>query len=130
MGFYDFYPPSKPREAKGGIRAQGKGAKSWWAKRWMDRLDSYGLGARLSRGRSYARHGQVLSIDIEKGAVSAKGQGARAKPYTVTMKVKTLDASEWESVLEALRSQAVFAAKLLAGEMPDEIETVFTSAHL
>src|SRR6476659_9156083 len=115
-----YYKPSKPREAKGGIKAQSKGGfgASWWAKRWMAVLDSYGIGARLTRGRSYARSGQVLSIDIEKGEVQAKVQGSRPKPYSVTMKVRTLTTAQWETILEALSGQALFAAKLLAGEMP------------
>ena len=32
--------------------------------------------------------GQVLSIDIEKGAVTAKVQGSRARPYRVEIRVE------------------------------------------
>jgi len=132
MPYWDYYEPTRPREAKGGIKAQSKSGfgSSWWAKRWLAVLDSYGLGARLSRGRSYARSGQVLSIDIEKGLVRAKVQGSQAKPYKVTMNVRTLTAAQWETILEALSGQALFAAKLLAGEMPQDIEEVFQSVRL
>ena len=132
MSYWDYYKPSKPREAKGGIKAQSKGGfgSSWWAKRWMAVLDSYGIGARLTRGRAYARSGQVLSIDIEKGVVRAKVQGSQAKPYKVTMNVKTLTPAQWEVILEALSGQALFAAKLLAGEMPQDIEEVFQGVKL
>ena len=91
MGRWDhfrFFKPSVPREAKGGIKAQSKrGAfgESWWAKRWIAVLESFNIGARLGRGRSYARSGQVLSIEIEKGMVKAKVQGSRPKPYEVTI---------------------------------------------
>lgn len=131
MPYWDYYEPSRPKEAKGGIKAQSSSfGKSWWAKRWMAILDSYGLGARLTRGRSYARSGQVLSIDISEGKVKARVQGSRPKPYDVTINVKTLDREEWERVIVALSEQAIFAAKLLAGEMPQNIESVFQSAHL
>jgi uncharacterized Zn finger protein len=131
-GPWDF-KPSRPRQAKGGIKAQSKrggfGA-SWWAKRWIAVLESFDIGARLGRGRSYARQGQVLSIQVEKGLVKAKVQGSRPKPYDVAVQVKTLNAAEWESLIKALARQAIFAAKLLAGEMPDQIEEVFKEAGL
>ena len=125
---YHWFPKSVPIRAKGGIRAQSKRGsfgESWWAKRWMQVLDSFDIGARLSRGRSYARRGQVLSIDIAKGLVQAKVQGSRPQPYKVKMEVKTLGAAEWKKVAKAVSSQAIFAAKLLGGALPAEIEQVF-----
>ena len=132
MSYWDYYEPSRRREAKGGIKAQSKGAfgSSWWAKRWMAVLDSYGLGARLTRGRSYARSGQVLSIDITPGSVFAQVQGSRSDPYEVEMSVSKLSPAQWETILEALSGQALFAAKLLSGEMPQDIEKVFESVKL
>jgi len=67
----------------------------------------------------------VASIVIAKGSVSAAVQGTRPKPYDVAITVKTLSDREWSKVLKSLSVQAIFAAKLLAGEMPDNIEEVF-----
>jgi uncharacterized Zn finger protein len=72
----------------------------------------------------------VLSIDIAKGVVTAKVQGSRPKPYDVTIKVKVLAPAEWQQLLQALSGQALYAAKLLAGEMPHDIEHVFEEARL
>jgi uncharacterized Zn finger protein len=133
MWWREFYPRSKPRAAKGGIKAQNKrGAfgTSWWAKRWIAVLESFNIGARLSRGRSYARNGQVLSIDVQSGEVTAKVQGSMPKPYAVTINVAELSKKEWDKLLRVLSSQALYVAKLLAGEMPQEIEEVFTGAGL
>jgi uncharacterized Zn finger protein len=127
------FPPSRPRRAEGGIRSQSKRGgfgESWWAKRWINVLESFDIGARLARGRSYARGGQVLSIAIEKGKVKAKVQGSRPKPYDITIEVKTLSESDWAKVLDALGRQALFAAKLLAGEMPQDIEPLFQEVGL
>jgi uncharacterized Zn finger protein len=132
----DWYPrfePSRPRRAEGGIKAQakrGQFGESWWAKRWIQVLESFNIGARLTRGRSYARSGQVLSIGIEKGKVTAKVQGSRPTPYDVTIQVKTLSGADWSKVLDALSRQALFAAKLLAGEMPQDIEPMFQEVGL
>lgn len=127
--FYDrYFPPSRPRAAKGGIRAQskrGKFAETWWAKRWTAVLESFQIGGRLSRGRSYARRGQVLSIEVEKGRISARVQGSRPKPYDVEINVKPLGPAAWKKVAAAVAGQAVFASKLLSGEMPREMEDAF-----
>jgi uncharacterized Zn finger protein len=135
MSWWDFpeFPPSRPRVAKGGIKAQSKKGsfgKSWWAQRWIAVLEGFHLGARLSRGRSYARSGQVLDIQVTTGVITARVQGSRPKPYSVEIKVKTLAKSDEEKLGKALASQALFAAKLLAGEMPQDIEQAFTGAGL
>src|SRR5262249_7655520 len=129
-----FFPRSKPRRApKGGIKAQSKRGQfgsTWWAKRWIEVLESFNIGARLTRGRSYARSGQVLNIDVGQGEVTARVQGSQPQPYRVSIGVKELTAAEWKKLLAALSGQALFVAKLLAGEMPQDIETVFKDAGL
>lgn len=130
---WGYFPVSRPRAAKGGIRAQsqrGNFGQTWWAKRWISVLESFQLGSRLSRGRSYARSGQVLSITIESGKVVAKVQGSRPKPYEVRIDVKALSQKNWAKLADVVSSQALFAAKLLGGEMPQDIETAFRTAGL
>jgi uncharacterized Zn finger protein len=130
---YPFFPRSAPRQAKGGIKAQSKQGtfgQSWWAKRWIAVLEGFEIGARLQRGRSYARRGQVLSIKIDTGKITAKVQGSRPKPYSVEINVRTLAKADVAELGRSLSKQALFAAKLLAGEMPPDIETAFAHAKL
>ncbi|MFZ2497438.1 SWIM zinc finger family protein [Methanosarcina sp.] len=130
---HDYYEPTKPIEVKGGIKAKSKRgsfAQNWWAKRWVKTLESFDIGARLSRGKSYARKGQVSSIKIEAGLVRAKVQGSSPRPYSVTIKVRTLTGSEWERLAEKLVLKPIFVAKLLAGEMPEDIDAVFKETGL
>jgi uncharacterized Zn finger protein len=131
--FGRYPPPSRPRAAKGGIKAasqRGRFGESWWGRRWVEVLESFDIGARLQRGRSYARKGQVLSIDVAKGVVEARVQGSRPSPYQVSIKVRPLMPKEWKRLTGELSSQAIFAAKLLAGEMPQDIERAFIDAGL
>jgi uncharacterized Zn finger protein len=135
MGWYDFYhfEPSRPRTVKGGIKAvskRGRFGTTWWGQRWIDTLEGFDVGARLGRGKSYARSGQVLSIDIEKGSVQARVQGSRATPYQVSIALKAHRDAEWEALSQSLRKQPFFAAKLLAGEMPAGFEQVFAAVGL
>jgi uncharacterized Zn finger protein len=88
------------------------------------------MGTRLTRGRSYARQGQVVSIDVEPGIVNAKVQGSQRQPYKVKIQLKPLSDQDWEKVTDAMAAQAIFAARLLAGEMPTDIEDAFRAAHL
>jgi len=134
--YWDNYPhfkPSVPREVKGGIKAQSKRGtfgESWWAKRWIAVLERINIGARLGRGRSYARRGQVLSIEIDKGKVTAKVQGSRPGPYEIKIEIKTLSPANWQKLAKTLSREAIFSAKLLTGEMPPDIEKVFQKAGL
>ncbi len=123
-----FYPPSRPIRADGGIRARSKRGsigEQWWSRRFIDVLESFGLQSRLSRGRNYARSGQVRSLDVGTGHVTATVQGSRVRPYSVRLTVDPLTTRQWRRVTEALAARAIFRARLLAGEMPAEIEEVF-----
>lgn len=132
-GYYGGYGDysSSPLPVTDGIKAKserGSIGESWWSKRWVDVLESFEMGNRLSRGRSYARKGQVLSIEIEKGKVTAKVQGSRPTPYKIAIKLALLKDREWDLVVNAMAEQAIFAAKLLSGEMPKDIEEAFSAA--
>lgn len=130
---YDYYyfKPTKAIKSKDGIKAQSKRgafAKSWWAQRWIAALERLVDSGRLARGRSYARKGQVLSIDETKDGIAARVQGSQRTPYQISIKIKRLTDAEWEKVIDALSEQAIFSAQLLAGEMPQEIEQAFEKA--
>lgn len=130
-GYWEYYKPAKPKKVKNGIRAKsqrGVIGETWWSKRWIDTLDSFNLSSRLSRGRSYARKGQVISINVTKGEVVAKVQGTRKKPYDVEIKLNVLPDKKWDKVTDVMASKAIFVAKLLAGEMPLDIEDAFKNA--
>lgn len=127
MSRYEYYQPSMPKPAKGGIKARsrrGAFVENWWAQQWLNALSTFTNTARLQRGRSYARKGQVLSLEIGKGEIQARVQGSRAKPYRITIKMDTFSAKEWQKVVGLLNDNPLMLARLLAGEMPtDMVET-------
>lgn len=130
---WNYYHENQPIHVKDGIKAKserGEIGSTWWSKRWISTLESFSMGTRLTRGRSYARKGQVISIDVEPGIVKAKVQGSMPKPYNVKIRLKPLSDTDWEKVTDAMASQALFAAKLLAGEMPSNIEEAFHAVRL
>ncbi|NHC34786.1 SWIM zinc finger family protein [Scytonema millei] len=105
-------------------------SREWWSQRWLDLLDSYRFKKRLERGRTYARQGNILSIKFEGSQVLARVQGTDPEPYKVSLYLEKFDDEQWGYVVETMSQKAVYAAKLLAGEMPQNIEEVFTANGL
>jgi uncharacterized Zn finger protein len=126
-------PPSRPRPVSGGLKARSaRGAigQTWWSGRFVEVLEAIGLGSRLQRGRSYARKGQVISLGVDAGMVTARVQGSRARPYRVRIQITAFGKPEWARLEQALAASAWYGAKLLAGEMPEDIEEVFAAQGL
>ncbi|MDN5761622.1 MAG: SWIM zinc finger family protein [Microlunatus sp.] len=126
-----WYPPTKPRRVDGGLKAKtarGEIGASWWSRRFLDVLESFAMGARLTRGKAYARKGQVISLEIRPGEIQASVQGSRARPYQVMITLPVFSELVWAKAEIALSEQALPTAKLLAGEVPPELEEIFTGA--
>ena len=104
--------------------------REWWSQQWLDLLDKYRFKKRLERARNYARQGNVLSIDFEDQKVQAQVQGTQSEPYEVSLWLDQFTDEEWGFVVETLSERAIFSAKLLAGEMPQNIEEVFATNGL
>lgn len=131
--YYQSFERTKPIQTDEGIKARSKRGdftKNWWATRWIKALEKMVDKGRLTRGRSYARKGQVLNIEEGKGGIEASVQGSRRRPYQVTISLQPLSDQQWEQVIDALAERAIFTAQLLAGEMPPEIEEAFTAAGI
>ncbi len=105
-------------------------SREWWSQRWLDLLDSYRFKKRLERARNYSRQGNVLSIEFKGAKVLARVQGSEVEPYKVSLSLEPFSDEEWGYVIETMSKKAIFAAKLLAGEMPQNIEEVFTANGL
>ncbi len=120
--------PGKPIPVDDGIAAttrRGPIGATWWSRRFLASLEAVLVGGRMERGRSYARKGQVVSLAVRPGAVVAVVQGSRPEPYRVRLAMPVVADEEWERIIVTLGSQARFAARLLAGELPHEVEDVF-----
>lgn len=130
-GWDGFPPPTKPRPVVGGVvarSARGDIGEHWWSQRFVQVLESLAIGSRLTRGKNYARKGQVMSLEVSPGRVDARVQGSRRAPYVVTVALAPFPELVWAKVEVALAEQAVHSARLLAGEMPPDLEEVFAAA--
>lgn len=128
-----YTPAPKPRDVEGGLKARSRrGAigQTWWSERFLAVLEALGVGGRLERGQHYARRGQVVDLQVTAGAVTARVQGSRATPYRVRLGVTAFGKLEWARIERALAERARYAATLLGGELPDDLEDVFASVGL
>jgi len=113
-----------PIRVDGGIEARTKrGAigRSWWSKELIGAMEQVADKGRLTRGRTYARSGQVLSMRLEPGAVVGDVQGSQLRPFTATVTVRTLDEEAIAELVEQVRSAPGMLARLAAGALPEEL---------
>jgi uncharacterized Zn finger protein len=128
-----WFDSSGPIRVDGGIAVRAKRGKigeQWWSRTFVDILERTCDPGRLTRGRAYARKGQVIDFELTPGRVVGRVQGSRPKPYQVTIAIPAYDEAQWTRILAALGAQALYRAALLAGEIPHELVGLFDELEL
>jgi uncharacterized Zn finger protein len=123
-------PPEDRRPTAGARRRRRGFGMTWWGEAWVTALEQRARldPNRLPRGRSYARGDTVGELTIAPGEVRAAVQGRRIRPYQVRVRVRVLEAEEWDRVLDAIAAQIGHAAALLDGELLPEVADDVRSA--
>ena len=120
--------PDAPRRVRHGIKFRRKNGLAdlpWTAQAFVEVIqEKASLGAQVL-GMEYALSGQLASFSVDEGLVEAQVQGRAFKPYTVRVSLQHLTPEKWSEVVQLMAKEAMFAAKLLVGEMPLDIEEVF-----
>lgn len=129
-----WYPPRKPpKQVSGGIKPQskrGKFATNWWSLIWVKNFEQGADSGRLSRGRSYARSGQVKDLEIAAGLVKASVQGTAGKPYQITVTLTPYSKEQIEEIYQELSLQPVIVAQLLNNTIPEEYSDLMLKLKL
>ncbi len=122
-----------PRRVRGGVKFKlkaGETPRSWVTQRLL-RVAEQGADAEIYKdGLEYARLGQTKRLTIEETLCEGVIQGRSDKPYTTTLELSQFDAESQERVISAMADQVRYAAKLLSGELPSNIEDVFAPLGL
>ena len=131
--FYRDWPQSSRKKPapKHGIKIK-KAGTTWWGKRWIEALEHVlrGDAGRLARGKTYARAGRTHDLSVNAGKVTASVTGSRSEPYAITIALKQLDDDAWSAAIAGMAAKAQFAAELLGGRMPEQIDEVFVAASV
>ncbi|HWQ66127.1 MAG TPA: hypothetical protein VN372_04570 [Methanospirillum sp.] len=121
--------PHKPKKFEILRSRRGPVGETWWGKKFAEFIERVTEPGRVTRGKSYARNGNVGMVSIKDGVVSAQVAGSYY-PYRVQIMMPQLSPEEWERVLDALSSDTLMLAQLLAGDMTPEIEGVVQEVGL
>ena len=104
----------------------------WWAEQWIRSFEmlfpSNASRSRLAKGRTYARRGQVVELEVGPNGILARVQGSRPRPYQVRLELNRLRRETWGRILHHVAGKAAFQAQLLEGNLPAEIEELFFAA--
>lgn len=132
------WPPGTRIKADG-IRPRSKRgafATTWWGRRFTDAVEEAAGPGRLSRGRTYARAGQVVHLDVgtpgtrTAGRVDATVQGSRTRPYDVVLTLGTWDAETRAELADALAADPGVLTAVLGGTLPEAFEQLCLDAGL
>lgn len=95
-------------------------ATSFWGKAWCENLESYSdYSNRLPRGRTYARNGSVIDLQIGKAAV--RGQVSGSMLYKTSVHVTALAPKRWTDLVKRHASQVGSIVDLLQGRLPQSL---------
>ena len=127
------YPESVPLPRTAGSRRRsgtGAMAASWWSQRFVDVLESYGLGYSHAARAAVSPAGQVLSFDVQAGMLVAQVQGSRPTPYVVTVAAAQPTVEQWASVDGALAYACRVRRSSARGRGAERLEDVFRDASV
>lgn len=131
--FVEFDEASGETTPSGGrvVSSNGRSEHSWWAGRWMRSLAQVLDANRITDGRTCARAGRVTKLEIQPGLVLAEVQSsanATHVPYRVRMATAEFTDTQWDRIIALMGQRAIYAAQLINGEMPEDIDEVFQVA--
>jgi uncharacterized Zn finger protein len=100
-------------------------AKTFWGKAWCENLESYSdFENRLPRGRTYARNGSVVHLEIQPGRISARVSGSEL--YSVEITISSLPDPHWKCVKSQCAGQIGSLVELLQGRLSRSVMDVVT----
>ena len=104
-------------------------SETWWGSRWIQTLRRFGRG--WSRGLTDARGATagIRDLSISPGKVEAVVSGDDGESFELQVRLRTLHDGTWRRVLRRLAGKALYAARLLSGEMPRDIQRVFAQSR-
>jgi len=99
---------------------RGGVGETWWGRKFLEVVMKSNDYIRLNAGKSYARNGQVQWIEASPCSVEAKVSGSYV--YAVRIRFTPLSDDAWKKMLSIISDEASFAARLMAGSVPEAME--------
>ena len=101
-----------------------------WAREWVKMFETFGWGPELAKGKAHSRTKNICELKVSAGTIQADLEESEQHVYHVVIKVYILPPDQWNELLNILADNAIFMAKLLIGEIPEEIDDIFHKAGI
>ncbi|CAN5330410.1 hypothetical protein BH10PLA2_BH10PLA2_20890 [soil metagenome] len=95
-------------------------ASTYWGKAWCANLERYSdYSNRLPRGRTYARNGSVVDLQIKKGTIEAIVAGSEV--YKITINIETLSKPHWTRIKSGCSQSISSLLDLMQGRFEEGV---------
>ncbi|RMI31680.1 SWIM zinc finger family protein [Nocardia stercoris] len=122
--YVDYSQFGKRRPVRGGVETRSRSgafARSWWGRSFLAAIEGVADAGRLTRGRTYARAGQVVNYHLEPGVVTAEVQGSQPRPFTAVLRLRQLRDERLDEVVELMRATPGMLARIASGDLAPEL---------
>ena len=92
---------------------------------WLQMITEIVGEQAMHEGMLAARDGAVRSLSLESGAVAGPVQADAESSLPVRINLPLIDDAGWDRIVQAMACEAVWAAKLLEGVVPQGLEDLF-----
>ena len=100
-------------------------ARTFWGESWCQNLEAYSdYSNRLPRGRTYARNGLVIDLQIEAGRVRAIVTGSSF--YNVEIAIRPLAKKRWDAIKMQCAGKIDSMVELLQGSISKGVMEIVT----
>ncbi len=108
------------------VRIEGRTiAHSFWGKAWCENLESYSdFSNRMPRGRTYARNGSVIHLDIRQGEIEALVSGSEL--YKIKVRIEPVNTKRWTALCRASAGSIGSLMELLQGRLSERVMGIMT----
>lgn len=95
-------------------------ATTFWGKAWCDNLEGYAdFASRIERGRSYARNGSVVDLQIAPSAVTAIVSGSSL--YQIKIDISVVPKPQWSKICRDCAGGIDSLVELLQGRFSTSV---------
>lgn len=126
-------PLAKPRRVRSGLKLQVADATfhEFWASRsFLDLIEPRVDEEKRELGLEYARLGQTRRLIVEPGEITGMVQGRAERSYSSSIEVDTFSREQWERVIAIMSEQTRYAARIIAGDLPEDAIELFAASGM
>ena len=108
-----------------GVIEGRKIVQTFWGRAWCENLEFYSdYASRLPRGRSYARNGSVVDLQIAAGRITALVSGSEL--YETTVVIRALEPRRWKEIAASCTGKIDSLVDLIQGNLSKAVMEVVT----